>query len=81
MKSESLSDIWNGLTDPQRAALGRFVPGVKRPAYPDINPRTATALWSKRLIKGETIQGVRLFLLTDLGKLILSSESADTEKR
>lgn len=63
--TKPLSKIF--LTLPQKAALAKFAPGVKRAAFPDINPRTAEALWSKGLIKGETISGIRLFTLTDLG--------------
>lgn len=74
MKSISLSAILSSLTDPQKVALKKFVSGVKRPAYPDINPRTAAALWSKGLIKGEIVQGGRVFILTDLGRQVQRAE-------
>lgn len=70
MEAVSLRSIITNLTGPQRVALGKFVSGVKRSAYPDINPRTAAALWSKGLIKGEIIQGSRVFVLTDLGRQV-----------
>lgn len=56
------------LTEAQRNALRRFEPGVKRTAFPDINPRTASALWSKGLVKGEVIGGTRQFILTETGE-------------
>lgn len=49
-------------------ALLRFKPGVKRSAFPDINPRTASALWSKGLLRGEIESGTRQFILTELGE-------------
>lgn len=55
------------LTAPQRDALRLFEPGVQRTAYPDINPRTASALWSKGLVKGVIKNGKRHFILTELG--------------
>lgn len=61
------SSLGVDLTVPQKAALKKFEFGVKRAAFPDINPRTAQALWSKGLIRGETVSGSRLFNLTDLG--------------
>lgn len=77
MQSTSLSSILSNLTSPQKAALGKFVSGVKRAAHPDINPRTASALWSKGLIKGETIQGSRVFILTELGAQAQRAEQRD----
>jgi hypothetical protein len=57
----------DALTAPQRDALRRFKPGVQRTAYPDINPRTASALWSMGLVKGVISSGNRYFILTELG--------------
>jgi len=81
MKSASLSTILSSLTSPQKIALGRFVAGVKTHAYPHINPRTAAALWSKGLIKGEIIQGSRVFILTELGEQAQREERRDGEER
>lgn len=68
MQPAALKKVLTSLTEPQKAALQRFVKGVKRSAFPDINPRTAAALWSKALIKGEIVQGARVFLLTEMGE-------------
>jgi hypothetical protein len=81
MSSVSLSAILSSLTGPQKVSLGRFVPGVRRPAYPDINPRTAAALWSKGLIKGEITRGSRLFILTDLGEQVQLVEYGGSNAR
>ncbi|GAA0659742.1 hypothetical protein FHT00_003579 [Sphingomonas insulae] len=55
------------LTSPQRAALALFKPGQKRRAFPDINPRSATALWRKGLLQGLHEGGKTYFLLSDQG--------------
>jgi len=58
------------LTEAQKGALTKFEPGCKRKPYPDVNPRTVSALWSLGLLKGEVVQGNRLFILTELGEEI-----------
>jgi hypothetical protein len=57
------------LTRAQKNALELFEPGKPRKAFPDINPRTATALWSMGLLRGELIDGCRIFTLTRDGEL------------
>lgn len=59
------------LTVAQRTALTRFEPKVWSPAFPDVNPQTASALWRLGLLKGKAESGKRLFRLTDEGKSAL----------
>ena len=60
--------LLSNLTLPQKTALRKFEPGCKRRSYPDINPRTASALWSLGLLKGEIADGTRQFVLTKTGE-------------
>jgi len=59
--------VLEALTPPQRAALALFKPDQKRRAFPDINPRSATALWRKGLLQGLNEGGKTYFLLSEQG--------------
>jgi hypothetical protein len=61
------------LTKPQREALSLLQPDVWRGAFPDINPRTAAALWALGLVQGKLERGKRLFCLTKSGELARST--------
>jgi len=69
------------LTEPQKIALRKFVPGQKRKAHPEINPRTASALWSLGLLRGEIVKGTRIFILTQAGESVWAELVASGEKR
>lgn len=58
------------LTPAQQRALTYFVPNVWRAAFPDINPRTASALWQMGLIRGKTQLGKQIFCLTEAGAAV-----------
>ena len=68
------------LTEPQKIALRKFHPGQKRKAYPEINPRTASALWSLGLLQGETVEGARIFALTPAGERVWADLVSDGGK-
>jgi len=65
------------LTEPQKVALRRFFPGRKRKAHPEINPRTASALWSLGLLQGEIVEGTRIFILTQAGERVWAELALD----
>lgn len=67
------------LTEPQKIALRKFRPGQERKAYPEINPRTASALWSLGLLRGEIVEGARIFALTPTGERIWAELVGDVE--
>lgn len=56
------------LTQAQRAALDHFERDTFSTAFPNVNPRTASALWSKGLIRGQVLEGKRYYQLTELGE-------------
>ena len=56
------------LTDAQLRALAVFEPKTWRGAFPDVNPRSAEALWRLGLVEGRLEQGKRLFRLTAAGE-------------
>ena len=63
----ALIKVLESLTRPQRAALGLFEPNQKRRAFPDINPRSATALWRMGLLRGSHKSGKTYYLLSAKG--------------
>ena len=62
-----LTMVLEALTPPQRAALALFKPEQKRRAFPDINPRSAAALWRMGLLQGSYEGGTTYFLLSEKG--------------
>lgn len=74
----SLSELAGSLTAPQKIALRLFTPKQARRIFPEINPRTAQALWSIGLLTRDTREGVAYFMLSDVGekiKQVLSAQS------
>lgn len=69
------------LTVAQKLALTRFEPCQPRKPFPDINPRTATALWSIGLLKGDLIDGDRVYVLTTDGELARQAIMRASDKR
>ena len=59
------------LTTPQEAALAHFADGTWRRIFPDVNPRTATALRALSLLEWEQSQGRNLYRLTLRGRQML----------
>ena len=55
------------LTPPQRLALSLFEPGRSRRAFPDVNPRSAIALWQKGVLQGFRERGKLHFVLSEKG--------------
>lgn len=63
----SLLKAIDELTPPQRLALLLFEPGRPRRAFPDVNPRSAIALWGKGVLLGSRESGKQYFLLSEKG--------------
>lgn len=63
-----LNNIAATLTAPQKAAVKAFVPSQERGVFPDINPRTAQALYSLGVLEREVRGGTAYFKLTDAGE-------------
>ena len=72
----SLLELGGRLTAPQKIALKLFKPKQARRIFPDINPRTAQALWSLGLLTRDTREGVAYFMLTDAGEKLKQVLSA-----
>lgn len=64
----SIDKIAASLTGPQKDALKLFVPSKARRVFPDINPRTAQALWSLGILMRETMGRTSYFSLTAAGE-------------
>lgn len=71
------SSVLPALTRPQRTALLLFSPGQPRGAFPDVNPRTAAALWSSGLLSGEISDGKYVYVLTPEGEKVRSRLMAE----
>lgn len=59
------------LTNPQKLGLHCFVDAEWRGAFPDVNPRTASALWKLGLLDRKREDGRHQYRLTGLGLELL----------
>lgn len=60
------------LTTAQELALARFADGAWRGVFPDVNPRSASALRNLGFLEYEQSQGRKLYRLTARGREMLT---------
>jgi hypothetical protein len=65
------------LTNPQKLGLHCFLDGEWRAAFPDINPRTVSALWKLGLLDRKREEGRQKYRITVLGLELLKIYSAE----